>query len=214
MPAKPHTGLMAQADLVNNEVASCNVHVRHFFSCQNHTLYDHRNGSIVLPWSDGLRWADGNEGVRPIGCHCRSGTSTSHPSPMAAAVAQQNVSGYVDPLVSKKQQPAKQQKSNPALAHSAKPQTPSEAPQSSTTAQPEQPQNSLAKRDTGAYCRSRGQNSIFAIANAKVAEAQGVPAYAPVRNINPMSGSVFSARTSAAAATSTPMSAGDKNGLW
>lgn len=136
------------------------------------------------------------------------------PSPMAAAVAQQNVSGYVDPLVSKKQQPAKQQKSNPALAHSAKPQTPSEAPQSSTTAQPEQPQNSLANVIQEPTAVHAGQNSIFAIANAKVAEAQGVPAYAPVRNINPMSGSVFSARTSAAAATSTPMSAGDKNGLW
>lgn len=143
-----------------------------------------------------------------------SAPAPTAPSPMAAAVAQQNASGYVDPLVSKKQQSGRQQKPNSGLAHSAKPQTPSEAPQGSAAVQPEQPQNSLANVIQEPTAVHAGQNSIFAIANAKVAEAQGVPAYAPVRNINPMSGSVFSARTSAAAAASTPMSSGDKNGLW
>ncbi|WP_165219890.1 hypothetical protein [Affinirhizobium pseudoryzae] len=58
------------------------------------------------------------------------------------------------------------------------------------------------------------QNSIFALANANgQPSADGsVPAYAPARGINPMSGSVFSARTAPAA---VPAPAGANNdGLW
>lgn len=58
------------------------------------------------------------------------------------------------------------------------------------------------------------QNSIFALANANTQAASdgSVPAYAPVRGINPISGSVFSART-APPAVAAPAGA-NNDGLW
>lgn len=135
--------------------------------------------------------------------------ASSPASPMKSAA-------YTDPLVSKQPTPTKQANAKPSSARAAMPQTvaPQQAELSLQQPSAQAPQNSLANVIQQPTAVQAGQNSIFAIANAKVAEAQGVPAYAPVKNINPMAGSVFSARNSGVAQPATGSGTPDKNGLW
>ena len=138
----------------------------------------------------------------------------STPSPMAMAVAQNKGRAYTDPLVSKKQQTPKSTRPAQLATQNSKSGIASETPAEQVAAAQQQPQNSLANVIQQPTAVQAGQNSIFAIANAKVAEAQGVPAYAPVKNINPMAGSVFSARMPASPSASGANAGADKNGLW
>lgn len=137
--------------------------------------------------------------------------ASARASSIATTSAKPRSGAYVDPMVSLK----------PRSARSATPNTQAEqartvaGPQSTEAlAQTQSPQNSLANVIQQPTAVQAGNNSIFAIANAKVAESQGVPAYAPVRNINPMAGSVFSARTGTATNAMPPSNADNKNGLW
>ncbi|MCO5734083.1 hypothetical protein [Rhizobium sp. SSA_523] len=69
--------------------------------------------------------------------------------------------------------------------------------------------NAVVTQPTGVHAY---QNSIFAIANGQGAGGSGAEAsYAPVRGINPMAGSVFSSRSTAAPAEPP---AGAESGMW
>lgn len=137
-------------------------------------------------------------------------------TPASSLASPTKSAAYTDPLVSKQPPPAKQASAKPSSTRAALPQTPAPKQAELSTQQPpaQAPQNSLANVIQQPTAVQAGQNSIFAIANAKVAEAQGVPAYAPVKNINPMAGSVFSARNSGVAQPIPGSGTPDKNGLW
>ena len=137
-------------------------------------------------------------------------------TPASSPASPTKNAAYTDPLVSKQPRPAKQAGTKPNSTRAALPQTvaPQQAELSSQQPQSQAPQNSLANVIQQPTAVHAGQNSIFAIANAKVAEAQGVPAYAPVKNINPMAGSVFSARNSGVVQPAPGSGTPGKNGLW
>lgn len=137
-------------------------------------------------------------------------------TPASSLASPTKSAAYTDPLVSKQPTPAKQAGTKPNSTRAALPQTvaPQQAELSTQQPSAQAPQNSLANVIQQPTAVHAGQNSIFAIANAKVAEAQGVPAYAPVKNINPMAGSVFSARNSGVAQPTPGSGTPDKNGLW
>lgn len=104
--------------------------------------------------------------------------------------------------------------SQPVMARApSTPTHPSQPAQTSQSTQQAATNNlgEVVNQPTGVHAY---QNSIFALANANTqATADGsVPAYVPARGINPMSGSVFSART-APAPVPAPAGAGN-DGLW
>ncbi|MCJ8510198.1 hypothetical protein MUU53_20115 [Rhizobium lemnae] len=136
------------------------------------------------------------------------------PASSTSPSSQAKVAAYVDPLVSKRQPSTRQPSSNAKTEQTAQQQTAVPQKQAESAANAQAPQNSLANVIQQPTAVQAGQNSIFAIANAKVAEAQGVPAYAPVKNINPMAGSVFSARNSGVAQPAPGSGSPNNNGLW
>ena len=121
---------------------------------------------------------------------------------------QARASLYVDPMVasanSSHQRPPENAKSRAPLA-----QQPTEMAAES----PPQPENvgELVMQPTSVQA---GSNSIYALANAQVAAAEGVPSYAPVRNINPIAGSVFSARPSPVGLPPSTQAGTPSDGLW
>jgi hypothetical protein len=127
---------------------------------------------------------------------------------------------YVDPMLASASSPA----APPARTPSAQPPRAGAQPQANAsslaaTAAPvaAEPSN-FGELVTQPTAVQAGHNSIYALANAQVAAAEGVPSYAPVRNINPVAGSVFSARATPAS-TAIPVNgetAGSsaKDGLW
>ncbi|WP_137134616.1 hypothetical protein [Rhizobium sp. FKY42] len=142
-------------------------------------------------------------------------TRTISHTPASSPASPTKSAAYTDPLVSKQPPPVKQASAKPSSTRAVSPQIVAPQQAESTQHPPVQaPQNSLANVIQQPTAVQAGQNSIFAIANAKVAEAQGVPAYAPVKNINPMAGSVFSARNSGIAQPAPASGSPDKNGLW
>jgi hypothetical protein len=137
---------------------------------------------------------------------------------MAAAGKPQKAPGYVDPMVASK--------AGEAASAAASTRHPARSPaqqmaangsaNAATTAAGPADLGEVVHQPTGVQAN---QNSIFALANAQVAEASGVPSYAPVRNINPMSGSMFSARATtdappSPAPSSANPSARPEDGLW
>ncbi|MGF9691177.1 hypothetical protein AAIH46_00030 [Rhizobium sp. 0TCS1.26] len=139
---------------------------------------------------------------------------------MAAAGKPQKAPGYVDPMVASSaggaataptRHPARSTSQQGATVASANPVAAAAGSAPGPTDLGE-----AIHQPTGVQAN---QNSIFALANAQVAEANGVPAYAPVRNINPMSGSMFSARQTAEASPAAAPSAANpagkpEDGLW
>lgn len=168
-------------------------------------------GCLGLAGCSGL--LSGQASMKPTAQASPTALSASA-APAALGSTKPQAETYVDPMVSTNRNSNRPSKPRlmPAQTASAQP-TADVRPAESLVEAPAQ-QNSLANAIQQPTAVQAGHNSIFAIANAKVAEAQGVPAYAPVRNINPMAGSVFSARTGANAATPAQADTGNKNGLW
>lgn len=132
---------------------------------------------------------------------------------------------YVDPMVStastakpgRRELPlrtppgAAMPASQPVMARTP---SPAQHPVQTAQAAPQQAANNLGdvvNQPTGVHAY---HNSIFALANANSQPAAdgSVPAHASARGINPMSGSVFSARTAPSAAPTT--SGANNDGLW
>jgi len=154
----------------------------------------------------------------------------------AMAAAENNTTpapgGYVDPMVaaagSQNTRPKSRAYRPPASPLAEQPAAPSEPMQVAQLAPDQQPLGEIINQPTTVQA---GNTSIFALATARVDAANaasGAAAYAPAGRINPMAGSVFSARASAEAVPSslapTPQPAAQptarasgtsaKDGLW
>lgn len=124
---------------------------------------------------------------------------------------------YVDPMVAKQESQKRPQAGLIAAndKQPAKTQVPQNMmAQASTVSDPANDLGQVVSQPTAVTASA---NSIYSIANAQVAAAEGVPAYAPTRNINPMAGSVFSARLPTQAPTPAQPQAStgpDSNGMY
>lgn len=110
------------------------------------------------------------------------------------AVKTAKAAAYVDPMVAKSGAQKRPQIGLVPMTEkqpAPKPSVPAEmAAQASTDMAPANDLGQVVNQPTAVTASA---NSIYSLANAQVAAAEGVPAYAPTRNINPMAGSVFSA---------------------
>lgn len=138
---------------------------------------------------------------------------------VAAAMAKtpRTQARYTDPLVSAAATSQKRAATG-LMAQNAAPRKelpltspPSAAPASMEPAPPGNDMAALVKQPTTV---SANTNSLYSLANAQIAASEGVSAYAPVRNINPMAGSVFSAPARQVETTSTPEKPAKADGLW
>lgn len=127
---------------------------------------------------------------------------------------------YVDPMLAsagKASQPAQAQAKAQTSAHppiTARATTAhQQQPGPASAATPGEATN-LGELVTQPTAVQAGHNSIYALANAQVAAANGVASYAPMRNINPVAGSVFSMRASPSTAAAPAPAAGGTDGLW
>lgn len=169
---------------------------------------------------------------------CVSLMAKAPPKPEATAIAEaseETATGDVADAAPKAQAPARaglytdpmiasaQSAGAPVPPSPARPPQPRALPKPNAalvdaqTSGPDQPAN-LGELVTQPTAVQAGSNSIYALANAQVAAAEGVPSYAPVRNINPVAGSVFSAPRNPAPATAPADAASGSgpanDGLW
>ncbi|MFD1745053.1 hypothetical protein ACFSE1_06220 [Rhizobium helianthi] len=126
---------------------------------------------------------------------------------------------YVDPMVAKAGSQKRAEAGQMAANHKPDTQTQKASPALAHTSASATPANDLGQVVTQPTAVTASANSIYSLANAQVAAAEGIAAYAPVRNINPMSGSVFSARlpaepTAEAPSQTQPAAGGNGDGLW
>ncbi|WP_137131812.1 hypothetical protein [Rhizobium sp. FY34] len=122
---------------------------------------------------------------------------------------------YVDPMLTSagKTAPPAQTQAHPPITARATSPRPKQQPGPSPAPEAAQAAN-LGELVTQPTAVQAGQNSIYALANAKVAEANGVSSYAPMRNINPIAGSVFTMRTAPSSEAAPAPAAGGTDGLW
>lgn len=141
-------------------------------------------------------------------------TEGSNKSNAKAALAP---SVYTDPMVAVRGSSMKRPASG-LMAQNAsakvQPSLSSEPTTALPVSDPAQASNDIAAAVNQPTAVSANTNSLYSLANAQIAASEGVSAYAPVRNINPMAGSVFSAPARATDADTTPVKPGKADGLW